>query len=292
MKSVLSIAGSDSSGGAGIQADLKAIQAFHMFGQTAVTSLTAQNTQGVFGVYDASPEFVEQQIDVVFSDIRPDAVKIGMVSTPEIVHAIAAALKRNSARNIVVDPVMVATSGADLASNEAIAALREELIPLADIITPNMPEAQVLCGFEIESEADQERAARTLAGLFDDQAAASVSEKDVSPASIAASAGCFPKAVLVKGGHGSNDANDVLVSSGGEVSWLRGQRIDTENIHGTGCTLSSAIACGLAEGLPVEQAVRNAKDFVTGAIRYNPNLGRGNGPLNHMWRDFVLDGRG
>ena len=258
MKSVLSIAGSDSSGGAGIQADIKTIQAHHLFAQTAITALTAQNTTGVYGVLDVDPAFVEQQIDVVFDDIRPDAVKIGMVSSPAIVDAIVAALARNGATNIVVDPVMVATSGSELSSNEAVVALRDKLIPLATVITPNMPEAEVLFGAHIENATDQERAA----------------------IEIARATGV---AVLVKGGHGENDANDVLARPDGTVTWFEGERVDTTNTHGTGCTLSSAIACGLAVGKPLEEAVKSAKDYITGALSAGLDLGHGSGPMDHMW---------
>ena len=258
MKSVLSIAGSDSSGGAGIQADIKTIQAHHLFAQTAITALTAQNTTGVYGVLDVDPAFVEQQIDVVFDDIRPDAVKVGMVSSPVIVDAIVAALVRNGATNIVVDPVMVATSGSELSSDEAVVALREKLIPLAAVITPNMPEAEVLFGAHIENAADQERAA----------------------VEIARATGV---AVLVKGGHGENDANDVLARPDGTVTWFEGERVDTANTHGTGCTLSSAIACGLAVGKPLDEAVKSAKDYIIGALSAGLDLGRGSGPMDHMW---------
>ena len=258
MKSVLSIAGSDSSGGAGVQADIKTIQAHHLFAQTAITALTAQNTTGVYGVLDVEPAFVEQQIDVVFEDIRPDAVKIGMVSSPMIVDAIVDALVRNGATNIVVDPVMVATSGSELSSNGAVVALREKLIPLATVITPNMPEAEVLFGAHIENAADQERAA----------------------IEIARATGV---AVLVKGGHGENDANDVLARPDGTVTWFEGERVDTANTHGTGCTLSSAIACGLAVGKPLDKAVKSAKDYIIGALSAGLDLGRGSGPMDHMW---------
>ena len=259
MKSVLSIAGSDSSGGAGIQADIKTIQAHHLFAQTAITALTAQNTTGVFGVLDVDPQFVEQQIDVVFDDIRPDAVKIGMVSSAEIVDAIAAALKRNGAHNIVVDPVMVATSGAELSSNAAVRALREKLIPLADVITPNYPEAEALFGASIANAQEQEQAAIAIAR-----------ETGV--------------AVLVKGGHGANDANDVLAHPDGSATWFNGERVATSNTHGTGCTLSSAIACGLAVGLSLEQAIDQAKRYLTGALAAGLDLGRGSGPMDHMWQ--------
>ena len=258
MKSVLTIAGSDSSGGAGIQADIKTIEAMGLFAQSAITALTAQNTTGVYGVLNVDPAFVAQQIDVVFDDIRPDAVKIGMVSSPEIVEAIADALVRNGARNIVVDPVMVATSGAALSGDGAVAALRERLIPLADVITPNVPEAEVLSGMRIASRDDQLAAAHAIA------------EGGVA-------------AVLVKGGHGENDANDVLVRADGGERWFTAKRIDTQNTHGTGCTLSSAIAVGLAQGLPLEDAVGQAKEYLTGALAAGLDLGRGCGPLDHMW---------
>ena len=258
MKSVLTIAGSDSSGGAGIQADIKTIEAMGLFAQSAITALTAQNTTGVYGVLNVDPAFVAQQIDVVFDDIRPDAVKIGMVSSPEIVEAIADALVRNGARNIGVDPVMVATSGAALSGDGAVAALRERLIPLADVITPNVPEAEVLSGLRITSRDDQLVAAHAIA------------EGGVA-------------AVLVKGGHGENDANDVLVRADGSERWFTAKRIDTQNTHGTGCTLSSAIAVGLAQGLPLEDAVGQAKEYLTGALAAGLDLGRGCGPLDHMW---------
>ena len=260
MEAVLSIAGSDSSGGAGIQADIKTIMAHGLFAETAITALTAQNTTGVFGVVDVDPQFVERQIDVVFDDIRPAAVKIGMVSSPEIVHAIARALVRNKARNIVVDPVMVATSGSALIVGDAVRALVDELFPLADVVTPNLPEAEALCGFPVTSEADAERAAAAIAQ--------------------AGTTG----AVLVKGGHSKERADDLLRLPDGRFVWLRGARIDTANTHGTGCTLSSAIACGLAKGLSVEETVRQAKAYVAGALAAGLDLGRGSGPLNHAYR--------
>ena len=262
MKSVLTIAGSDSSGGAGIQADIKTIAAHHLFAQSAITALTAQNTTGVYGVFDVPADFVSQQIDVVFDDIRPHAVKIGMVSSAGIVAAIADALVRNSAENIVVDPVMVATSGSNLASDEAVVALRRTLMPLATVVTPNIPEAEVLSGMTIRTPDDQERAARAIA-----------EELGV--------------AVLVKGGHGMHDANDALAfpqEGGVSCMWLNAERIDNPNTHGTGCTLSSAIACGLAIGEPVEDAVRHAKEYLSGALRTGLDLGRGSGPLDHLWR--------
>ena len=258
MKSVLAIAGSDSSGGAGIQADIKTIQAHNLFAQSAITALTAQNTTGVYGVFDVPADFVAQQIDVVFDDIRPDAVKIGMVSSPAIVEAIADALVRNQASNIVVDPVMVATSGSELSSSDAVVALRERLIPLATVITPNMPEAEVLAGDAISGADGQERAASSIASAFG-------------------------VAVLVKGGHGENDANDVLAYPTGAVVRFDGERVDTRNTHGTGCTLSSAIACGLAAGKTLEESIADAKRYITGALAAGLDLGRGSGPLDHMW---------
>lgn len=260
MKSVLSIAGSDSSGGAGIQADIKTIAAHGLFAQTAVTALTAQNTLGVRGVSDASPEFVKLQIETVFDDIRPDAVKIGMISSGAIAEAVADALDEVGASNVVLDPVMVATSGSALMANEAVEVMVHRLFPLADVITPNVPEAQVLAGFDIEDEAGMEQAGEALRALLRDDAF-----------------------VLVKGGHRVNDANDLLVGPDGAV-WLEGERIDTRNTHGTGCTLSSAIACGLASGFDMVESVRRAKEYLTGALQHDPHLGRGCGPMDHMWR--------
>lgn len=258
MRAVLSIAGSDSSGGAGIQADIKTITAHRLFAETVITALTAQNTLGVTGVLEATPEFVRLQIDTVFEDIRPDAVKVGMVSSAAIIRAIAEGLRAHEVGRVVVDPVMVSTSGSRLLADDALDALKRELLPLASVVTPNIPEAEILADGRIEGEADMADAARAIA------------------------AACG-SAVLVKGGHGTADANDLLVTPDSFELWLRGERIDTKNTHGTGCTLSSAIACGLAQGLPVEEAVRRAKRYVTGAIAHDVHLGRGNGPLNHMW---------
>ena len=259
MEAVLSIAGSDSSGGAGIQADIKTIAAHRLFAESAITALTAQNTLGVTGVLDIDPAFVAKQIDAVFEDIRPAAVKVGMVSSAAIIEAVADALERHAAANIVVDPVMVATSGARLIGDDAIEALKARLLPLADVVTPNMPEAEVLCGFPVNDDASMERAANEL------------SER-------------VQGAVLVKGGHSAARADDVLVArAGAPAFWLSAPRVDTQNTHGTGCTLSSAIACGLAKGLPMEEAVRAAKDYVRGALAAGLNLGKGSGPLDHMW---------
>lgn len=263
MNVVLSIAGSDSSGGAGIQADIKTIAAHGLFAETAVTALTAQNTTGVRGVLEATPEFVAQQIDAVFEDIPPDAVKVGMVSSAAIIQVIAERLAHYEARNVVVDPVMVATSGSCLISGDAVEALRTTLMPLARVVTPNLPEAQVLAGFAVSSEEDMLRAGASVSQ--------SLKERGGNVA------------VLVKGGHGTAEANDLLVHPDGAHAWFRGERIDTLNTHGTGCTLSSAIACGLAQGKPLDQAVAAAKDYVRGALSAGLDLGAGSGPLDHMW---------
>lgn len=267
MRAVLTIAGSDSSGGAGIQADVKTIAAHGLFAECAITALTAQNTLGVHGVQEVAPAFVEQQIDVVFDDIRPDAVKIGMVSSADIAHAIADALERNGAARIVVDPVMVATSGSALIATDAVEALVQRLFPLAAVVTPNVPEAAVLAEMPIGTEADMEAAAERIAQR------------------TRAACGHAP-AVLVKGGHGVGDlaqANDLLHLPDGAQVWLRGPRISNPNAHGTGCTLSSAIACGLALDSTPEQAARSGKEYVAGALAAQLNLGRGSGPLDHMW---------
>ncbi len=261
---VLSIAGSDSSGGAGIQADIKTIAAHKLFAETAITALTAQNTCGVRAVLDATPEFVAAEIDAVFEDIPPAAVKIGMVSQAAIIEAIAERLAHWGAGNIVLDPVMVATSGAKLISDDAICALTDTLMPLATVITPNIKEAEALSGSAIRDAADQERAACELARRL----------------------GC---AVLVKGGHNVNDANDVLAEPADaadgapRVTWFAHERVKTDNTHGTGCTLSSAIACGLASGKTLAQAVESAKAYLTGALAAGLDLGHGSGPVNHMW---------
>lgn len=262
---VLSVAGSDSSGGAGIQADLKTIEALGLFGETAVTSLTAQNTMGVSGIFPTPPEFIEAQIDAVFADIVPAAVKIGMVGEAAAASAIAAALVRNGAKNVVLDPVMVATSGAELSGSGAVRALVEELFPIASVVTPNIPEAEILAGIAIASAECPRRAM--------EQAAEKIAR-------------LTPGAVLVKGGHSVEDANDLLLlpGPGGELVWIGGERVDALNTHGTGCTLSSAIACGLAGGLGVEEAVRKAKAYLTGALAADLDLGRGSGPVDHLWQ--------
>ena len=270
MEAVLSIAGSDSSGGAGIQADIKTIAAHRLFAETAITALTAQNTLGVRGIQEATPEFVAAQIDAVFEDIRPAAVKIGMVSSAAIIEAIAERLRAHRAEHVVVDPVMVATSGARLIGEDALGALVERLLPLAEVVTPNIPEAEILAGMQGGAGADAAAPVRIR------------TEADMEAAACAlAQAGGV--AVLVKGGHRVNDANDVLATPEGAVTWLRGERVETENTHGTGCTLSSAIACNLARGCDAIEAVRRAKAYLTGALAHDLCLGRGHGPVNHMW---------
>lgn len=256
--SVLSIAGSDSSGGAGIQADIKTIQSLGLFAQTAITALTAQNTLGVADVHDVPALHVRAQIDAVFSDIRPQAVKVGMVSSPQIAKTIAESLREYGAERVVVDPVMVATSGSRLMGESTQEVLVEELFPLASVITPNIPEAEALTGMEIHSREDMLTAARRLALLT-------------------------PGAVLLKAGHGDGRADDLLFFNG-EVFWVEGERIDNPNTHGTGCTLSSAFACALALGMTVQESAEYAKAYIAGALAAKLDLGKGAGPLDHMWK--------
>lgn len=258
MKKVLTIAGSDCSGGAGIQADIKTITAHKMYAMSAITALTAQNTTGVYGIQEATPEFVGEQLDCIFQDIRPDSVKIGMVSNLEIIHTIVTKLKQYEATNIVVDPVMVSTSGCKLISDEAMNALMQELLPLGTVITPNIPESEVLCGFPIHNEEDMIRAAKEIAKRYHG-------------------------AILVKGGHLVNDAIDLLYENG-SLHWYQSERIQNPNTHGTGCTLSSAIACNLAAGYSLDESIKNAKEYLTGALRSMLDLGAGSGPLDHMYR--------
>lgn len=257
MKKVLTIAGSDCSGGAGIQADIKTITAHKMYAMSAITALTAQNTTGVYGVQETPPEFVAQQLDCIFQDIRPDAVKIGVVSNAQIIEVIADKLIEYQAQNIVLDPVMVSTSGSRLFIDSAMQTLIERLFPLADVITPNIPEAESLCGRELETAAQMLDAARMLAKLV-------------------------KGGVLIKGGHLEGAADDLLYL-GGEAIWYRGERVENPNTHGTGCTLSSAIACNLAGGCDLRAAVGNAKEYITGALKAQLDLGKGSGPLNHCF---------
>ena len=263
MKTALTIAGSDSSGGAGIQADLKTMIANGVYAMTAITALTAQNTTGVQGIFEVTPEFLEQQIDSVFTDIRPDAVKIGMVSSVGLIESIAKKLKQYEAKNIVVDPVMVATSGSRLISEDAIGALKELLLPMATVLTPNIPETEVLSGMEVKTANDMIAAAKYISETYH----------------------C---AVLCKGGHQLNDANDLLYRNG-DYKWFNGKRIDNPNTHGTGCTLSSAIASNLAKGYDLDTAVERAKAYISGALAAMLDLGQGSGPMDH---GFDFRGKG
>lgn len=255
MNTALTIAGSDSSGGAGIQADIKTMMANGVYAMSAITALTAQNTTGVTGIMEVTPEFLSLQLEAIFTDIYPDAIKTGMVSSSELIKTIAATLKKYEAKRIVVDPVMVATSGSKLISDEAIDTLKKELLPLATVITPNIPETEVLSEMTIKTEEDMVEAAKKIYEEF----------------------GCN---VLCKGGHQVNDANDLLYTADGPV-WFKGKRIDNPNTHGTGCTLSSAIASNLAKGEDLETAVKNAKDYISGALAAMLDLGKGSGPLAH-----------
>lgn len=257
MRTALTIAGSDSSGGAGIQADIKTMSALGVYAESVVTALTAQNTMGVQGVVATDPDFVLLQMESVFSDIRPNAVKIGMLPTEEVVCAVGQGLHRFDAQNVVLDPVMVATSGAALSEAPAAQALFD-LLPQASVVTPNIPEAEVLSGMRIETKEDMLAAAKAIQSKG-------------------------AQAVLVKGGHLAEEADDVLLEANGAVTWLSAQRVETKNTHGTGCTLSSAIASYLARGETLKHAVAFAKRYLTEAIQANPGLGKGNGPVNHLF---------
>ena len=260
MKTALSIAGSDCSGGAGIQADLKTMTLNGVFATSAITALTAQNTLGVTGIMEVTPKFLGEQLDAVFTDIYPDAVKIGMVSSSDLIRMIASKLQEYKAANIVVDPVMVATSGAKLISDDAIETLKKELLPLATVITPNIPEAEVLADMKIANEEEMIIAAEKISKKF----------------------GC---AILVKGGHQINDANDLLYRDDA-YTWFHGKRINNSNTHGTGCTLSSAIASNLAKGYDLDTSVKRAKDYISGALNAMLDLGKGSGPMDHS---FAID---
>ena len=228
-----------------------------VYATSAITALTAQNTTGVYGILESTPEFLANQLDCVFTDIFPDAVKTGMVSSTALIAVIADKLRQYKARNIVVDPVMVATSGARLISEEAVDALKEKLLPLATLLTPNIPEAEVLSGMTISDPAGMERAARAISEQY----------------------GC---AVLCKGGHQISDADDLLWRNGAGV-WFRGRRIQNSNTHGTGCTLSSAIAANLAKGYDLDRSVQRAKAYISGALAAMLDLGHGSGPMDHMF---------
>ncbi len=262
MKTALSIAGSDSSGGAGIQADIKAMTMNGVYAMTALTALTAQNTTGVRSIFEVTPDFLKEQLDSVFEDIYPDSVKIGMVASKELILTIAERLSFYKAKNIVVDPVMVATSGSSLIKTDAVKTLAESLLPLATLVTPNIPEAEILAGFEIKNQRDMERAALAINAEYS-------------------------VAVLLKGGHSINDANDLL-SENGRLKWFYSKRIDNPNTHGTGCTLSSAIAANLAKGFSLEEAVGRAKEYLSSALSSMLDLGQGHGPVNHL---FDLGGK-
>ena len=256
MKTVLTIAGSDCSGGAGIQADIKTMTAHKVYAMSAITALTAQNTTGVYGVQEVTPDFLNQQLDCIFTDIMPDAVKIGMVSSAALIDVIADALQRYHARHIVLDPVMVATSGSRLMADGAASALQSRLFPLAEVVTPNIPEAEALSGMTIHTKEEMQQAARIIAEHTGG-------------------------AVLVKGGHLTDTADDLLLQ-GEDNLWLTGERVETHNTHGTGCTLSSAIASNLALGYSLADSVARAKAYITAALKAGLDLGRGNGPLDHM----------
>lgn len=257
MNTVLTIAGTDPTGGAGVQADLKTFMAHNVYGMSIITALVAQNTLGVKDIMNVTPDFLEEQFDCVFNDIFPDALKIGMVSETEIIHTIVKKLKQYHARHIVVDPVMVSTSGSRLIEDSALDALKYELIPLSEIITPNIPEAEVLIGKKIKSKEDMIRAAQDIRQWYQGD-------------------------ILIKGGHFEDRADDLLYHNNEKI-WLECEHIDNPNTHGTGCTLSSAIASHLASGYDMITSVRKAKDYISGALKANLDLGHGSGPLNHCW---------
>ena len=257
MKTALTIAGSDCSGGAGIQADLKTMTMNGVYAMSAITALTAQNTTGVRAIQESTPDFLKHQIDAIFEDIYPDAVKIGMVASSALIRIIADRLKHYNAKNVVVDPVMVATSGSSLMKNDAVKTLVEELLPISTLVTPNIPEAQALSGMIIESKEDMIAVAKQIGENFH----------------------C---AVLLKGGHSINDANDLLYANG-ELTWFEGKRIDNPNTHGTGCTLSSAIASNLAKGFTLIEAVQRAKNYISDTLNAMLDLGKGSGPMNHAF---------
>ncbi|MCR4689108.1 MAG: bifunctional hydroxymethylpyrimidine kinase/phosphomethylpyrimidine kinase [Saccharofermentans sp.] len=257
MKTALSIAGSDSCGGAGIQADIKTMTMNGVYAMSCITALTAQNTTGVTSVFPVTPEFLQEQLDAVFTDIFPDAVKIGMVQSADLIKVIADRLSFYKPKQIVLDPVMVATSGAKLIEDEALDALTSLLIPLATVITPNIPEAMLLTGMKITDKEGMKEAAEAICSKYD-------------------------TCVLLKGGHSISDADDLLFD-GKDFVWFNGRRIDNPNTHGTGCTLSSAIASGLAKGMELEEAVRSAKEYISGALEAMLDLGKGSGPMDHAY---------
>lgn len=257
MKTALTIAGSDCSGGAGIQADIKTMSSNGVYAMSVITSLTAQNTTGVADVLNVPPTFLKEQIDCVFTDIVPDAVKIGMVSSCELIDVIAERLIYYNAKKVIVDPVMVSTSGSKLMDDDAVLTLTKKLFPLATLVTPNIPEAEILSGLEIKDEKTMVTAAEKIAKAYN----------------------C---SVLLKGGHSINDSNDLLYTDG-KYEWIYGKRIDNPNTHGTGCTLSSAIASNLAKNFTLTESVKRAKEYISGALSSGLNLGKGSGPLNHIY---------
>lgn len=259
MRAVLTIAGSDSSGGAGIQADLKTFAAHGVYGMSAITALTAQNTETVTGVFEVPAEFVGEQIDTVVADIPPDAVKTGMLSSAEIIGVVAEKVVQHGLRNLVVDPVMVSKSGARLLREDAVEALRSRLLPLADVVTPNIPEAEDLLARTLATEDDIRRAARDIRAMG-------------------------PRNVVLKGGHREGDVVTDLLFDGEEFHEYSGPRVHTTSTHGTGCTFASAIAAQLALGSAVPQAVRLARGYLQGALEHARPIGHGHGPLNHFWR--------
>lgn len=258
MKTVLTIAGSDASGGAGIQADIKTITAHGLYASSVITALTAQNTMGVSMVESVSPKMIEKQLESVFEDIYPDAVKIGMVDKTETIEAIACALEKYKPKQVVLDTVMVSSTGKALLQEQAVDVLVKRLLPLARIITPNIPEAEVLSNMKITNREERILAAKKIAWQYSG-------------------------AILIKGGHGIEDANDLLYEMG-ETTWFQGERVENPNTHGTGCTLSSAIACNLAQGYDLKESIKNSKEYITGALAAGLDLGHGCGPLNHMWQ--------
>lgn len=257
MKNLLTIAGSDTCGGAGIQADIKTFSAHGTYGMSVITAVTAQNTQGVFDVQDIDPEIIKKQIDAIFTDIEVAGVKIGMVSKTETINAIADKLTEYKPEKVVVDPVMISKSGFDLLKPEAKEALIKRLIPLAYVVTPNLPEAEVITGMKIDDIESMKKAAEAIYKMG-------------------------AKNVLVKGGHLENDATDILFD-GKNFTEYKSKRIDTKNTHGTGCTLSSAIAANLGKGIDIVTAVKNAKDYITIGIEHSIALGHGVGPTNHFY---------
>ena len=264
MKKVLSIAGSDCSGGAGIQADLKTFSAHGVFGMSVIVSVVAENTSRVIDIQDVTPEMIKKQIDAIFEDIEVDAVKIGMLSTPACMKAVSEKLRQYKPSNVIVDPVMYAKNGCPLMEETAVDSLIEFIIPLADVLTPNIPEAEKISGLSISTVKDMEAAAVKIYEM-----------------------GC--KGVIIKGGHKEGSALDVLYD-GNEFTHFETERIDTKNTHGTGCTFSSAVASQLALGLSVKDAVSKAKNYVTTAIRHSLEIGKGNGPTNHFYELYKKGG--